>query len=774
MRAFAEDHHHNEHLAAQSITTCSGGMAGGYPCSNIDLMAFLPLAQIGGGNGNDIWGWTDPLGGKEYAIMGLTNGTAFVDISDPVNPIYLGHLPVHTGVGSSSWRDIKTFSNHAFIGSEANNSGMQVMDLTQLRSIVSPPVTMVETAFYSGFSRSHNIVINEDSGYAYGVGMSGNCAGGLHFVDIMNPTSPTAAGCFVDDGYTHDAQCVNYNGPDSTHVSKEICFAYNEDTLTIVDVSNKSAPVQLSRTIYANQGYSHQGWITEDHAHLLMDDELDERNFSSITNTRTLVWNIEDLDNPFHQGDYEGVSTTIDHNQYIVGNYSYQANYQSGLRILDITDIADVTMTTANDHIHEVGFFDIYTSGNATNFNGAWSVYPFFASGNVIVSGMEQGLYILRPNLGTSGSPPVTDLLDPASGSEVSGTAQIRINATDTEDADGTLNVEWNVDGGNWKPISSYTSPDYLASWDSSSVLDGSHVITARAVDSDLQEHSDSHTVTVANGMQKFTADVIDVYIDIGKGNRNRGFGTILVSDEEGEPLPNTLVETSFGGDWTGSFTRTSDTDGLIMVQTQKVKNLSFVELCVDDASLAGWEYDSAGSMRCGDSDTASAFGVVAGKVTNASGGAGISNADVTTDTSQSGTTDAFGDYFIADVPAGNRTISVTASGYDSQNTSKIVSDGATTTVNFALTQTPTGGSGSIKGTVYSGEGGKLSGVNLSITGGTSSMTNKGGKYTIQNVPGGTQIVTAEIPGYLTQMQNVFVSAGGSVTANFTLAPVPD
>lgn len=771
MRAFAEDHHHNEHLSAQSITTCTGGMAGGFPCENIDLMSFLPTSQIGGGNGNDVWGWTDPLDGKEYAIMGLTNGTAFVDISDPVNPVYLGHLPPHTGVGNSSWRDIKTYNNHAYIGSEALNSGMQVVDLTQLRSIASPPVTIVETAFYTGFSTSHNIVINEDSGYAYGVGLnSGNCGRGLHFVNILNPTSPQSAGCFNSDGYTHDAQCVIYNGPDTAYVGNEICFAYNEDTLTIVDVTNKGAPVQLSRTGYANRGYSHQGWITENHAHLLMDDELDERNITSITNTRTLVWNIEDLDNPFHQGDYEGVSTTIDHNQYIVGNYSYQANYQSGLRILDITDIANVTQGTANDHISEAGFFDVYTSGNATGFNGAWSVYPFFESGIVIVSGIEQGLFILRPNLGTPTNPPVTDLLDPADASEVSGNVAIRINATDIEDAPGTLTVEWNIDGGAWQPAS-YVGPDYEANWDSTTVFDGNRVITARAVDSDMQAHSDSHTVSVANGMQTFTADVIDVYVETGKGNRNRGFGTILVSDENGDPLENALVDSSFGGDWTGNFSSTSDANGLITVQTQKVKNLSYVELCVLNASVPGMEFNSTGSMLCRDNNSASTFGTVAGKVTDSATSNGITNASVETDTGQSTTTDSYGDYSIANVPTGSRTVSVTASGYDNQQATDLVTDGGTTTIDFALVETPTGGSGSVKGTVYSGQGGKLQGVTVTVDGGTSSMTNKGGKYTIQNVPGGWQTIIATKPGYLTQEQDVIVTVGGSVTLNFTLQP---
>ncbi|MBT8061115.1 MAG: choice-of-anchor B family protein, partial [Gammaproteobacteria bacterium] len=251
MRAFADEHHHNEHLPAQSITSCAGGMAGGYPCSNIGLMAFLPLSQIGGGNGNDIWGWTDPLNGNEYAIMGLTNGTAFVDITDPVNPVYLGHLPPHSGVNNSSWRDVKVYNNHVFIGSEALGSGLQVMDLTVLRNVVTPPVTFAETHHSTPFSRSHNVVINEDSGFLYGVGAN-NCSGGLSIVDISTPASPVFAGCFSSDGYTHDAQCVNYTGPDATHFGKEICFAYNEDTLTIVDVTNKGAPVQISRTGYTN------------------------------------------------------------------------------------------------------------------------------------------------------------------------------------------------------------------------------------------------------------------------------------------------------------------------------------------------------------------------------------------------------------------------------------------------------------------------------------------------------------------------------------------
>lgn len=764
MKRFEEDHHHNEHLAAQSITTCVGGFAGTYPCQNVDLMAFLPTSQIGGGNGNDIWGWTDPLTSKEYAIMGLTTGTAFVDISDPVNPVFLGHLPPHSGVQGSSWRDIKTYNNHAFIGSEAAGSGMQVVDLTQLRAITTPPMTINETAFYTGFSTSHNIVINEDSGFAYAVGTnSGNCNRGLHFVDLLTPTNPQAAGCFGADGYTHDAQCVNYAGPDTTYVGREICFAYNADTLTIVDVTNKSAPVQLSRTTYADEGYTHQGWLTEDHAHLLMDDELDERDLATVTNTRTLIWDVSDLENPVHDGDYLGTITSIDHNQYIVGDYSYQANYRAGLRILDISDIA-------NTNLSEVGYFDIYPANDAIGFNGAWSVYPYFPSGNVVVSGIEQGLYILRPNLGGTDDPPVVNLIDPADSSTVNGTVQIRIDANDTEDAAGTLNVEWNVDGGPWQSAS-YSAPDYIANWDSTSVMDGTHSITARAVDSALQAATDTHSVDTANGAPTFVADVIDVSIETGRGNRNRGFATVLVSDEGGAPVSGATVDTTFSGDWNGSTSSSSGPDGQFTVQTQKVKNLSYVQLCIDSASLSGWEFDGAGSILCSDSNGGGASGSVSGNVSNATSGGGISNAAVSTDTGQSANTDAFGDYSIANVPVGTRTISVSASGFDSENTNTTVSESTNSVVNFALDESTTSGAGTVKGTVYSGGGGKLGGVTVRIVGGTASNTNRGGKYSIQNVPAGVQVVEASKPGYLTQQQNVTVNAGGTITVDFTLSP---
>jgi choice-of-anchor B domain-containing protein len=382
-------------LDAMGETPCQDGFAGIYPCQNVDLMAFLPLSSIGGGQGNDIWGWTDPLTGREYAIMGRTNGTAFVDITEPTSPVYLGNLPTQSG--NSTWRDIKVYADHAFVVSEALNHGMQVFDLKQLRNVTTPPVTFAANTHYNQFGRAHNVAINEETGFAYAVGSvqgTATCSGGLHMVNIQNPLNPTFAGCYSLDGYIHDTQCVVYTGPDSQHQGKEICFNANgsntTNAFTIVDVSNKSTPVRLSERGYPGRGYAHQGWLTEDQRHFLLDDELDEQQFGH--NTRTYVWDVSDLDAPLLLGHYEGTTTAIDHNQYIVGNFSFQANYRSGLRILRLFDLAAASL-------EEVAYFDVYPSSNSPNFNGAWSVYPYFESGIVVVSGIEQGLFVLRPKL---------------------------------------------------------------------------------------------------------------------------------------------------------------------------------------------------------------------------------------------------------------------------------------------------------------------------------------------------------------------------------------
>lgn len=392
-----------EEVAALTGTEreCEDGAVEGFGCSEVDLVAFLPVRELGGERGmvtNDLWGWTDPQTGREYAVIGRADATVFVDLSDPANPVYLGELPLSDAANVSLWRDVKVYGNHALVVADnAGAHGMQVFDLTQLRDVDSPPVVFEETARYDGIHSAHNIVVNEETGFAYAVGSSAGgdtCGGGLHMIDVRDPANPAFAGCFADastgnagTGYSHDAQCIVYQGPDEERRGREICFGANENALSVADVTDKDNPVALATASYPNIGYVHQGWITDDHAYFYVNDELDEL-AGSISKTRTLVWDVRDLDDPVLVKEHFGATPSSDHNLYVRGDFMYQANYTSGLRILDVSN---------PENPEEVGHFDTVADGeDQPGFAGAWSVYPFFESGILIVSSMKEGLFVLR------------------------------------------------------------------------------------------------------------------------------------------------------------------------------------------------------------------------------------------------------------------------------------------------------------------------------------------------------------------------------------------
>ena len=370
--------------SAISQIPCINGMSGGYPCENVEMLSFLDGENIGGGDMNDIWGWVDPEDGTEYAIIGRTNGTAFIDISDPLNPIYIANLP--TATSSSMWRDIKVYNNHAFIVAEAGGHGMQIVDLTLLSDITSPPQIIESNALYTGWGNAHNIVITESTARAYGVGTN-TFEGGLHILDISNPLEPLLVGGFSNDGYTHDAQVVSYTGPDTNYQGKEIAFCCNENTVTVVDVTDPTDVVLISSTSYSGVNYTHQGWLTEDQAYFISNDELDEQELG--VNTTSFIWDMSDLSAPQIIGTFVAETTAIDHNLYLNDGLVYQSNYRAGLRILDTENII-------SGELEEVGYFDVYPSSDAPQFNGTWSNFPYFPSGVIAVSHIEEGLFLLR------------------------------------------------------------------------------------------------------------------------------------------------------------------------------------------------------------------------------------------------------------------------------------------------------------------------------------------------------------------------------------------
>ncbi|MEZ4457059.1 MAG: choice-of-anchor B family protein [Gemmatimonadales bacterium] len=383
---------------------CAAGKIAGFDCSNVELVSHLPVDQLGGERGvwvNDVWGWSDPASGREFALVARRDGASFVEVTDPDNPRLVGTLPRTAGSRPSVWRDIKVIGHHAFVVSDgAGAHGMQVFDLERLLRAGGAPVVFTEDAHYSGIHSAHNVVADTASGYLYVVGSNGGgetCGGGLHMVDARDPLHPTFAGCHSDRtgagarGYTHDAQCVVYRGPDQRYQGRQICVGANETEINIADVTDKSRPVSIGRSGYPNVAYAHQGWFDESQRYFYMGDEGDELT-GRIAGTRTLVWDLTVLDDPVLAHEYIGPVQATDHNLYVKGDRMYQSNYGSGLRVLDISDRANPK---------EVAFFDTAPRGNngpgmSATESGAWSNYPFFKSGVVVFTSVREGLFLVR------------------------------------------------------------------------------------------------------------------------------------------------------------------------------------------------------------------------------------------------------------------------------------------------------------------------------------------------------------------------------------------
>jgi choice-of-anchor B domain-containing protein len=327
-----------------------------------------------------------------------------VDVTDVHHPVWVGSLERTNGSNRTLWRDIKVYGNHAYIVSDnAGRHGVQVFDLTELRRFDGAPIEFAEFAHYDGVASAHNIVIDEAEPFAYVVGASGgsnDCGGGLHILNIEDPRNPVFLGCFADTatgrrgtGYSHDAMCVRYHGPDADYQGREICFGANETGLSIADVTDKRAPAAIGLAEYPNTAYTHQGWISEDHTYFFVNDEGDE--VAGLTRgTRTLVFDVSELDDPVLVAQHVTDSPATDHNLYVRGNLMYQSNYRSGLHVYDVSDPR---------HMRKLGYFDTVPWGSdegmgnlSTGALGSWSNYPFFDSGVVVVTSGLEGLFILR------------------------------------------------------------------------------------------------------------------------------------------------------------------------------------------------------------------------------------------------------------------------------------------------------------------------------------------------------------------------------------------
>ena len=342
----------------------------GYPAENVVLRSHVPLADFGASFAEDCWGYVSDSG-REYAIIGLSNGTGFVEITDPDNAVIVSVV-----LTPNRGRDMKVYQDYVYTTSDSGPT--HVIDVSKIDSGV---VTLLNTLD----GGAHNIFINEQSGFLYA-----SIGGPMVVVDLSDPINPPLAGIW--DSQAHDATVVTYTeGP---YAGREIAFVFAgwDGQVDIVDVTDKADMFLLGSTSYPSPGYTHQGWPSDDLQYLYISDELDEVNGEPFT--RTFVIDISNLEDPTYVNDVTNGLPSTDHNLYVRDGFIFEANYTSGLRIFNTVD--PVTPV-------EVGYFDTYPAHDDAGFSGAWSVFPFFPSGMVIVSDRQSGLFVLDPSEAVGG-----------------------------------------------------------------------------------------------------------------------------------------------------------------------------------------------------------------------------------------------------------------------------------------------------------------------------------------------------------------------------------
>lgn len=398
------------HWTGPGFTLAAGGNPPlTFSSNGVQLLSWLPLPSFGSEitSASTVEGYVSGSG-TEYALLGISHGIAYVRLSDPGNPQILqvnGPNKYITGP-TSLWKDIRTYGHHAYAVSEGG-SGIQVMDLSQIDSNI---VTLVNTVTSGGgTTATHTVFINQESGFLYRCGGGGSPYQGLRIYSLADPANPVHVGTW-NNRYVHESQVVSYTtGP---FAGKEVAFAYSEDTsggvnagIDILDVTNKANIQSLSFLSYPDATFSHQGWLSPDRRFLYQDDELDENQHSIFSRTR--VFNVENLENPFFVGFFSTGTTSIDHNLYTKGNLIFESNYRSGLRIFDATNpISPV----------EIAFFDTYPEDDFPAFNSLWDNDPYLPSGIVLGSDIEKGLFIWwvgPPMLSFQYPNGIPDLLNP-------------------------------------------------------------------------------------------------------------------------------------------------------------------------------------------------------------------------------------------------------------------------------------------------------------------------------------------------------------------------
>lgn len=314
---------------------------------------------------SNIHGYVDSLG-NEYALVGHYRGMSIVDVTNPDTPKVVKLFPG----APSIWREIKTYKKHAYVTTEGGG-GLQIINLRSLPDTNGlvyhdwRPASGADT-----LNTIHSLHVDTTKGFIYLHGS--NMGYGSFIGDLSDPWNPTYAGAY-NMGYVHDGYVDN----DTLYA----CHIY-DGYFRVVDVRDKNNPLVLAEQTTPNN-FSHNSWLSLDKKTLFTTDE--------VPNSFLASYDISDLNNVTFldkiQSQYPNEGSTI-HNTHILNDYAVTSYYVDGVVITD---------GHRPQNLVNVGWFDTnpFTGGDMI---GAWGVYPFLPSGNLVVSDMQNGLFVLTPN----------------------------------------------------------------------------------------------------------------------------------------------------------------------------------------------------------------------------------------------------------------------------------------------------------------------------------------------------------------------------------------
>ncbi|MBS1713307.1 MAG: choice-of-anchor B family protein [Armatimonadetes bacterium] len=375
---------------------------GEFTSSKVKLLAHFDLTQLQARSGNTCWGYVSPSG-REYALMGCSNKTAVIEVTDPTKAKLIGSVPHKDGL----WSDIKVYRSAMYVSTEESGSGLQVIDLSK---VDEGKVTLVKTITSPG--RSHTIAVDADGGYLYTCG-SRESSGTTTCFDLKDPLDPKQVGAqTITPVYQHEAQVVTYKT--GKYKGRTIFFGGGEGRgLEIWDVTDKDKPSLVRRVAYPFVGYCHQGWLSADKKYFYVNDEFDES--TNGIATRTLVFDVSDIDKADLVSTYSTGKPSIDHNLYTRNDFIFHANYTTGLWIFDGSE-SPLTPKLC-------GFFDTHPENDNAQFEGAWSNYPLLPSGTVLISDINRGLFIVDASEATKVAVKVLDVKAQGATGAVAGDA---------------------------------------------------------------------------------------------------------------------------------------------------------------------------------------------------------------------------------------------------------------------------------------------------------------------------------------------------------------